>query len=632
MCDQRRSQQFSHRTIFSYLWCAPVVEGLVENETMVVPTLAQLADSAEWVEYHRGLGHSSDSPLWNAPLHGLALPTANSLSGSVIADENILAVRSVTMPPYTSGPWSSVARNSSRLGRLSIGSAPLYTRSYLWTYTGFERRAKTADAEVRSTVRTPLSQPGVLFNVSVTPRTDARRCGPLRIDLLPEVRAYPASAINCSRRQWRYPANMDSSPCAEGRHGYCARNCWNWYAPRPFANESNAFKLIDASSRGRLLALRYLDATSGAVTAIAVQSEAEEAEPRLEGAALVWSDACERQRQLSIAVAFGGAADQASTSARASAWAVDIVTAMTAARDEREARFRAAFVPHERGGSGGHGAVSGRLPVLETQDVALRTVYYAGVASVLELQRTTAAWPHAPTGSPHAFISGAAENTSTNVFFWDQAYCATALAMLDPRLVRTQLLQWLQPQFGGDDARAGWGVDLYSGRAVGNHYAANDLALFKLALHYVQQSAEFGFLDERVSGRPVLDWMHRLATAYRNRTATGHAGHLADYGAASEVAEPQPPPLSPPPTRQKLRGEALQAPSSNPTTPIWRRCSDPWLAIGLTSCTAARVRPDVCAPRCRLQRGKRVDARVARRLAQGTWPARRRGARRHAAR
>ena len=45
---------------------------------------------AEWQPYSQGA---------EAYAHGLALPTANSLRGSVVADENVLAVRSLTLPP-----------------------------------------------------------------------------------------------------------------------------------------------------------------------------------------------------------------------------------------------------------------------------------------------------------------------------------------------------------------------------------------------------------------------------------------------------------------------------------------------------------------------------------------------------
>lgn len=78
-----------------------------------------------------------------------------------------------------------------------------------------------------------------------------------------------------------------------------------------------------------------------------------------------------------------------------------------------------------------------------------------------------------------------------------------------------------------------------SGRAVGNHYAANDVTLFKLATHYVQQTADFDFIEELVAGRPVIDWLTDFATAFRNLTTTGNDG-LADYGPASALLETVP--------------------------------------------------------------------------------------------
>ena len=71
--------------------------------------------------------------------------THRVLMGSLIADENVLGVRDITMPPYTGGPWSSVARNTSTLGRLSVGGEAVYTEAYKWMSYGFERRATASD-------------------------------------------------------------------------------------------------------------------------------------------------------------------------------------------------------------------------------------------------------------------------------------------------------------------------------------------------------------------------------------------------------------------------------------------------------------------------------------------------------
>eukprot|EP01050_Picozoa_sp_SAG11_P016843 SAG11_NODE_2348_length_3485_cov_1.358535_2_plen_259_part_00 len=75
------------------------------------------------------------------------------------------------------------------------------------------------------------------------------------------------------------------------------------------------------------------------------------------------------------------------------------------------------------------------------------------------------------------------------------------------------------------------GVDLFSGRAVGNHYAADDFTLFKTARYYLSLTADFAFLDQRVQGSSasVLDAMVGFATSYRDLSGT--ESHLADYGA-----------------------------------------------------------------------------------------------------
>lgn len=351
------------------------------------------------------------------------------------------------------GPWSSVARDASRLGRLSLDGAPLYTEAYKWSSYGFERRAATHDgSRVHTSVRTPLETVGLLLTAQVSGRPSA-----VRLELSPQIRAYPASEIDCTERQWRYPSNMDSSPCPDGV-GYCERNCWNWYAPRPFANESSAFQhtsfefvaaaAAETKSRDGVTVLTFADTLSGAVTAVAVRSSQPS---RRNGTSLEWA-ALPAGLNISIAMAFGLAGEAAAVAALATGWARDMPQAMAQALSDREARFRDVF-------AGGGSRYSGKLPVLQTDDAQLQSVYYNGVASMLELERTTVTLPHAPPNTSRVFVTGAGANASTNAFFWDQAYCATVLSMLDPQMMRASLLQWMRPELGGKDALAGWGVD-----------------------------------------------------------------------------------------------------------------------------------------------------------------------------
>jgi hypothetical protein len=283
--------------------------------------------SGQWQLHHRGLGHPSDQPSWRAPKHGLALPTANSELGSVIADENVLAVRDLTLPPYTQGPWSSVARNTSRLGLLSAGGAALYAERSRWSPVGFDREAHTTSGRsVRSSVRLPLKEAGVLFSVEVGPGADEL---PIDIEVVPEVRSFPASQINCSERQWRYPSNMQ-------------RNCWNWYAPRSFANESRDFTgVYTHHDAGHLII--YHDRMSAAVSAIAIKSEI--APERVTAASVSWRVPAGQSGTINFGVAFGERGDEAALATRAKHYVAkgkdaNSTVGMEAAAADREDRFR----------------------------------------------------------------------------------------------------------------------------------------------------------------------------------------------------------------------------------------------------------------------------------------------------
>lgn len=303
-----------------YMCCMSSLDdvGFVRAASTEPPALQSLA--AEWQQYHRGLGHDSDPVSWAAPKHGLALPTANSQLGSVIADENVLAIRDLTMPPFTQGPWSSVQRDASRLGRVLLNGVPVYTQRSKWSPLGFQREAKTADGRTISTeVRLPLHENGVLLQMNVSAGDEAD----LGLDLLPEIRSYPASEMNCSEQQWRYPSNMQ-------------RNCWNWYAPRSFKNESR-----DYVARGSESSSSYVwtsaDTVSGAVTVVAVRftPALEEIDARDNSSILV-RVADGQAIQVSIAVSFGEQREEANVSSRATHWVADIAGAFSAAARERQ--------------------------------------------------------------------------------------------------------------------------------------------------------------------------------------------------------------------------------------------------------------------------------------------------------
>ena len=105
----------------------------------------------------------------------------------------------------------------------------------------------------------PLGQRGVVMRAELSNR--GAHAVSFTLEVLPQVRNY--AAVNCSPQQWRFPSNE-------------AQHCWNWFAPRTFANESAAFSATFDPKRR--LAVFY-DHTTGAdgappaVTAIAFAGE-----------------------------------------------------------------------------------------------------------------------------------------------------------------------------------------------------------------------------------------------------------------------------------------------------------------------------------------------------------------------
>jgi hypothetical protein len=487
------------------------------------------------------------------PRHGFGLPTANSELGSVIADENVLALRSATFAPYAQGPYSPILRNQSRLGRLTVDGAPVASGAYQWLPYGFRRRASVTVSDdassattahvrpdgahvsfaIESDARLDFSQKIMLSRATVTPSAAAkahslptghhaephahtnRAAHVLGVELSPMFRRYGAAA--CTDEQWQFPADMQADP-----------PCWNWYAPRPLLSEAPAFNVIFADLKSHMVVVS--DARSDA---IAVVGLARTASPPTGfgvlggGADATWTVV---SGQTAITIEFyvivGRMEEQTTLLALAANVSASFATWFDGARTARQAQLQAALTP-------GSSRYSGHLPTLTAADPAISRMYYMGVLAVLALERVLPdAQPCA--GVTRVWVTGGAENCTTNTFFWDHAFLPTLLVLLDPAAVRCTALVALRPDIGGDDARAGWGVDWRSLHRVGAWYAANDMALVKLVAHYVTVTGDFAFLNASVAGAPVLQRVESLVNHWRT---LAQGARLADYGGAHNLLE-----------------------------------------------------------------------------------------------
>jgi hypothetical protein len=162
---------------------------------------------------------------------------------------------------------------------------------------------------------------------------------------------------------------------------------------------------------------------------------------------------------------------------------------------------------------------SGYLPVLEGADPGLARTYYLGILLALYM-RNTGVSPLGPV-----FLTGGPRLGPTTTFYWDISEWARTASMLEPVGMRAWILAALAQPYDSSHS-----FDTRNLLPVGNHYAANDHALFRTVQAYVGVTGDVGLLDEFAAESTVLDHLRVLAYRPRSRRAAFGNRELVDLG------------------------------------------------------------------------------------------------------
>lgn len=263
----------------------------------------------------------------------------------------------------------------------------------------------------------------------------------------------------------------------------------------------------------------------------------------LQEATVVVTDASSTARS---AVAFSAAPDDLRVEGQRglASWRLDLAPGETAelgvvlaiGDDEDEARDRAAmtarsFDEHFAAVAGawrtlwrhaftpGNTTHSGHLPAFEATSPGLAKTYYLGALLMLYMRNTVVS----PIGP--VFLTGGPRLGATTTFYWDQSEWARAGAMLEPAGIRAWILAALAQPYDRSHS-----FDTRGLQPVGNHYAANDHALFTIVEHYVGITGDESVLFEEAAGRTVLDHLREMAARAVTGRATYGDRRLVDLG------------------------------------------------------------------------------------------------------
>ncbi|QAY72670.1 hypothetical protein ET445_04225 [Agromyces protaetiae] len=304
-------------------------------------------------------------------------------------------------------------------------------------------------------------------------------------------------------RRYRVSASVSSSGAALEVDGVEVARTSDWRAGTRWT----------ASERGG--AVVVVDSASPARSAFAFSRRPDRIEVAGQRGVATWSVRLAPGERVDLGVVLEFGDDEEQVLRRAD-WAARRFEARFASIAESWRRLWAnAFTP----GNPDH---SGYLPVFESPDEGLELGYYYGILLVLYL-RNTGVSPIGPV-----FLTGGPRLGATTTFYWDQSEWARIGAMLEPAGVRAWIVAAL-----GQPYESSHSFDTRSLTPVGNHYSANDHALFTIVEHYVGITGDRSVLDESVRGRSVLDHLREMAGRARTDRVSfreGDAGVLVDLG------------------------------------------------------------------------------------------------------
>jgi hypothetical protein len=399
-----------------------------------------------------------------------SLPALSSGHGSAQAARGVLSLENVSFPPIT------MAGDTGAL--LIEGQMPKLEQTRWFPYQ-VVRRGRAGDIAVETAVRMPYAESGFLFHIVLTNNSAVRRNLQVTIVL----------SANIARHK-----------------------PWNWDIPR---NQSASRFIGLAADNGLSAILR--DTEDGLVNCFSFEQKPASLSFRDGSGEARWHISLDGHSSSTIDYVLSLGESEARVHDLAKDWASDFGSVFGKVKSDWQSRFDAMFTPNNK-------YFSGNLPILDTADIDLRRVYYTSATSILSVLRTS--FPIAP----RVYVSNSPVYNGIDVYFWDTREWATALALLDPEMMKCYLRDWLSKGIYG-----GYAEEFLSGNEVGPVYSANDLSVFVQLNTYVSVTGDRAFLTEKIGGKTVLEHMDAIATHWKSLVRPGQT--LADYGEAENLLE-----------------------------------------------------------------------------------------------
>jgi hypothetical protein len=421
-------------------------------------------------------------------------PGLTNFLGAAQVDHDLVAVRSVNFPPLTSG--DTISGQLFLDGRLfrSLG-VPV---SVTWRPDRVVRRAQVGELTIETTTVCPPDATAVAVDIRITNHGGVAR--PVRLGLS------VTSAVTRPERAWLQPvapSDDNELDLDRGRGAVVGRSVATGAACLQGFDRPAARIELPPSSEAADRA-EWLGHLPRAPSLIELEASI--------AAGATW--------RAGFVQALG--ASSAEAAELFDRLAADVPGAIAASEARWAREVADLFTP-------GSGALRGSLPVLETDNEALRRLYWMGAFGVLWFRRDS---PHSVLGRTYDTIMPRYWHATT--FIWDYSLSSIVHALADPEAMRRHLEHWI-----ATDIHTHFGTEWLSGGPVGYWYSVNDFAMTRLVRDYVRFSGDRDWLRSEIAtaaggSRSVGEHLREWATAWKGLRGD-HA--LADYGGIDNLLE-----------------------------------------------------------------------------------------------
>lgn len=451
-------------------------------------------------------------------------PSLRNFRGQAVVNRDVTSISWFASAPYSGGYHTGVMKIN--------GQVPM-VNSFRWQPWQALRKSEVDGFSVLSSTQMIAEQNGILWRVEITNSTNETKALTVDLDMIGFISKYGGDWA------WWYPfPKMDGKVTTRDDEVESVRK---FIGKDHAGQEVMIEKLIEGKPTGKMIPIKlptdqdilnspkykaqvengvlYItDTETDAVTAFAMAEKPETLTAQHSGGSAQWKYELKpgETKVLEYSMAFG---DQKETVGKEVAdYSSNFSKWSDATKQLWDTRWQKLFTPN-------NDLVSGCFPILEATDKKIEKVYYTSPLTLLYLLHTNL------PEHKRVFLTGGPKWGASIVFFWDNTEWSMLQAMVDPEMLREELLSWIKI-----DPNKYYGKDNFGGKGVGNAYSANYWALFQMIRSYITVTGDYGFLKQEVEGKTILQTIDEYAMNWQKLSVYGQPGctddiyKLADFG------------------------------------------------------------------------------------------------------